>query len=55
MIRPTHDGVPLSSGKHTGQMRELMFEERTVGDLVAAKEKPSLLFSLLNLYVGNNS
>ena len=49
-IKPTDDGAPLYSSKHEGAFGELMREERTIGELLVAKKKKSLLFKLLNLF-----
>lgn len=48
-VEPTDDGVALYSEEHTGEMKEMMSDDRTIGEIMLAKKKPSLLFRLLDL------
>ena len=48
-LKNNDNGIALYSSTHTGAMRELMLEDRTIGELLLAKEKPVLLFKILKL------
>jgi hypothetical protein len=49
-IEPTSDEMPLFSVKHKGAFGRLLREDRTIGEFMMAKRKPSILFKLLNLF-----
>lgn len=49
-IKPTDDSKPLYSQKHKGTFGELLRLEETIGEMLLAKKKPSILFKLLKLF-----
>ena len=52
--KPTSDGIALNSTTHKGEFGKLLRDDRTIGEMIMmAKEKPSLLFKMLNLFKNN--